>query len=520
MKDKMEKAKNKQLVNNKNLSLLGCSLFDLIDEPVISCDLDNKILLWNQGAAKKYGWEKEEVFGKEENQLLKTKSNQDFRQIKKVITKEGKWEGELIQEKSDGRKIIVWSKWVYDKDKKGNPVAIIKINNEITREKRVETALDSAYQEAEKTAIKRTVELQEANELLARIFSSTYILFAYLDPDFNFITVNKAYADAEGKSIDYFTGKNHFDLYPNQENLKIFKEVLATGKTYLCYEKLFVYPGKPGKATYWDWTLEPIKDPFGQVEGLLLCLVDVTERKLQQKELIEAERELSDAQRLSSLGTLAASIAHQLRTPLSVIKMAVFNIKRKSKNPEIAKHLENIEKKISESSHTITNLLAYSRLKQPDLEEVYLDRLLTECIKTHKKVFPKKEIVIKKDLKILKNIIFKLDFYQTKEILNNILTNAYQASPKRSTIEIRAEREKGSNFLIKFLDQGPGINKENIKRIFEPFFSSKKTGTGLGLSLVKELVDLNRGKIYVESEEGRGATVTLEFSAEDIPAYT
>jgi PAS domain S-box-containing protein len=518
-----QKRKNNFMQNkakNKQLSLFNCSLFDLIDEPVISCDLNNKILLWNQGAAKKYGWAKEAAVNKDENLLLKTKASQDFRQIKKVIKKEGKWKGELVQEKSDGRKIIVWSKWVYDKDKEGNPIAIIKINNEITRQKRVETALDSAYHEPEKMVIKRTAELQEANELLARIFSSTYILFAYLDPDFNFITVNKAYADAEGKPIDYFTGKNHFQLYPNQENLKIFKEVLATGKTYLCYEKPFIYPDQPQKVTYWDWTLEPIKDPFGQVEGLLLCLVDVTERKLQQKELIEAEKELFDAQRLSSLGTLAASIAHQLRTPLSVIKMAAFNIKRKNKNPGILKHIENIEKKISESSHTITNLLAYSRLKQPDLEEVYLDQLLTDCIKTHKEVFSKKKITIKKNLTVLRNVIFKLDSYQTKEILNNILTNAYQASTKKSTIEIRAEREKGSNFLIKFLDQGSGINKENIKRIFEPFFSSKKTGTGLGLSLVKELVDLNRGKIYVESEEGKGTTVILKLQAENIPAYT
>ncbi|MCF7916389.1 MAG: PAS domain S-box protein, partial [Candidatus Omnitrophica bacterium] len=513
MKDKAKKPKKKQVANNKKLSLLGCTLFDLIDEPVISCDLENNILLWNRGAAKKYGWKKEEAQNKNTSELLKTKANQDFRQIKKTIEKEGKWEGELVQEKSDGRKIIVWSKWVYDQDQEGNPIAIIKINNEITRQKRVESALDSAYQEAEKTAIKRTVELQEANELLARIFSSTYILFAYLDTNFNFITVNKAYADAEGKSIDYFTGKNHFDLYPNQENLKIFKKVLATGKTYLCYEKPFIYPDQPQKVTYWDWTLEPIKDPFGEVEGLLLCLVDVTERKLQQKELIETERELSDAQRLSSLGTLSASIAHQLRTPLAVIKMATFNIKRKSKNPEIAKHIENIEKKISESSHTITNLLAYSRLKQPDFEEVYLDQLLTGCIKTHQKLFSKKEIIIKKDLKSLKKVLFKLDSYQAQEIFNNILTNACQASTKESTIEVKAEKGSDSKFLVKISDQGSGINKENIKRIFEPFFSSKKTGTGLGLSLVKELVDLNRGKIDIESKEGEGTTVILEFSA-------
>ncbi|MCF7873358.1 MAG: PAS domain S-box protein [Candidatus Omnitrophica bacterium] len=504
----------------QNLILSQCRLAKLIDEPVITCDLDNKILLWNQGAEKKYGWTKEEALNKDENQLLKTKANQDFRQIKKEIKKKGKWEGELVQEKSDGRKIIAWSKWVYDRDQAGNPIAIIKINNEITHQKRMESALENAYQESEKTAIKRTIELQEANELLARIFSSTYVLFAYLDINFNFITVNKAYADAEGKSIDYFPGKNHFDLYPNQENLEIFKKVLATGKTYLCYEKPFIYPDQPQKVTYWDWTLEPIKDPFGEVEGLLLCLVDVTERKLQQKELIETEKELSGAQRLSSLGTLSASIAHQLRTPLAVIKMATFNIKRKSKNPEIAKHIENIEKKISESSHTITNLLAYSRLKQPDFEEVYLDQLLTDCIKTHQKLFSKKKIRIKRDLKSLKKVLFKLDSYQAQEIFNNILTNACQASAEKSTVEVKAEKGSDFKFLIKISDQGLGINKENIKRIFEPFFSRKKTGTGLGLSLVKELVDLNRGKINIESKEGRGTTVTLEFSAESIPART
>ncbi len=510
-------AKKDKIMNNKKLSLLDCSLFDLIDEPVVTCDLDNQVLLWNKGAEKKYGWLKKEARGKEAKRLLKTKSNKSFSQITKEIEKCGKWEGELIQEKSDGTKIIVWSKWVYDKDEEGNPIAIIKINNEITHKKRIESALENAYQESEKIAIKRTVELQEANELLARIFSSTYILFAYLDTDFNFITVNKSYADAEGRPIDYFKGKNHFDLYPNKENLKMFKQVLASGKTYIAYEKPFVYPDQPNKVTYWDWTLEPIKDSFGKVEGLLLCLVDVTERKKQQLELVEVQKKLADAQRLSSLGTLSASIAHQLRTPLAVMKMAVFNIKRKSKNPNLATHIKNIENKISESSHTITNLLAYARLRQPSFEEIYIDQLLIDSVQSVSKLYSKKKIKAEKDLQALKNVLFELDPRQLHEIVGNILDNAFQASPPQKIVKLSAKRNDNNCYSITITDNGPGIDQVNIKRVFEPFFSDKKEGTGLGLSLTKELISLNRGQIYLESKKGKGTTVAIKLPAKKIP---
>jgi PAS domain S-box-containing protein len=145
-----------------------------------------------------------------------------------------------------------------------------------------------AQQHAEDLEIRvqqRTAELVNANELLESLFSSMETSIAYLDNDFNFIRVNRAYAEADGRTPDFFIGKNHFDLYPNKENMEIFKRVVETGEPYSVYEKPFVYAEHPERGvTYWDWRLQPLKDTSGRVSGLVLSLLDVTRRKLGRQE--------------------------------------------------------------------------------------------------------------------------------------------------------------------------------------------------------------------------------------------
>ncbi|MDP1545559.1 MAG: PAS domain S-box protein [Anaerolineales bacterium] len=122
--------------------------------------------------------------------------------------------------------------------------------------------------------------LQKNNALLERIFSSTEFLIAYMDTDFNFIRVNRAYAEGDQQTPEYFVGKNHFTLYPNEENEKIFRDVLATGETYVVYAKPFVYASHPERGTtYWNWTLQPVKEADGSITGLVLSMVDVTARE-------------------------------------------------------------------------------------------------------------------------------------------------------------------------------------------------------------------------------------------------
>jgi PAS domain S-box-containing protein len=122
--------------------------------------------------------------------------------------------------------------------------------------------------------------LLQTSELLEKVFSSIDTSIAYLDPDFNFLRVNRAYAQEAGYDPNYFIGKNHFDLYPHEENRAIFTRVVETGEPYYTYEKLFVYPDQPERGeTYWDWSLQPVKDLDGKLQGVVLSLVNVTGRK-------------------------------------------------------------------------------------------------------------------------------------------------------------------------------------------------------------------------------------------------
>ncbi len=134
-------------------------------------------------------------------------------------------------------------------------------------------------------------ELMKSNEVLERFFSISDVLIAYMDADFNFIRVNQAYADTDQRPAEEFIGKNHFALFPNEENQAIFENVVKTGKAFNIVEKPFVFAEHPERGvTYWDWSLMPVKDPSGKVIALILVLNNVTERVKAQQALVESER--------------------------------------------------------------------------------------------------------------------------------------------------------------------------------------------------------------------------------------
>ena len=156
--------------------------------------------------------------------------------------------------------------------------------------------------------------LQKNYELLDRIFATTHFCIVYLDRDLNFVRVNKAYADACGHPLEFFVGKNRFDLYPGEKVEAIFRNAVATGEPYSSYGNPFQFPDQPeGGVTYWDWTLHPLRNADGAVDGLLFALLDVTERVRATQEL---ERKTALAQLLESL----ARAVNEAATPEEAMK--------------------------------------------------------------------------------------------------------------------------------------------------------------------------------------------------------
>ncbi len=141
--------------------------------------------------------------------------------------------------------------------------------------------------------------MQELKELKEVILSTTDFLIAYMDRDFNFIEVNQAYADAARRDREDFIGKNHFDLYPHEENERIFRSVVETGEPFYVYAKPFDHPDQPERGTtYWDWNLKPVKDSSGRVKGVVLSLHDVTEREKAKESLRQYKRVVEGSQDL------------------------------------------------------------------------------------------------------------------------------------------------------------------------------------------------------------------------------
>jgi two-component system nitrate/nitrite sensor histidine kinase NarX len=140
--------------------------------------------------------------------------------------------------------------------------------------------------------------LQETTQLLETILDHTTMAVAYLDTQFNFIRVNRAYARVDEREPSFFPGKNHFDLVPDAESETIFRRVVETGEPYLAYARRFEYPEHPERGvSYWDWSLVPIQDAAGTATGLVLSLMDVTKRKQAEQGAAQAAHALRESEK-------------------------------------------------------------------------------------------------------------------------------------------------------------------------------------------------------------------------------
>jgi signal transduction histidine kinase len=252
------------------------------------------------------------------------------------------------------------------------------------------------------------------------------------------------------------------------------------------------------------------EEALRQSEERFRGLAETFERQVRERteELVRVQVELERSKRLSDIGLLASTVAHELRNPLAAINMAAHNIEKKANNPDLTKHLDRIKTKIAESDQIINNLLFYSRLKPPFYECVNMCEMIQESIDAICSHVCAGVSIVRK-LDELRDLSIDADPLQVKEVLINLLSNACDAlPPKGGLIEIAGKNED-SFVEVSVTDNGNGISKETLSRIFDPFFSTKARGTGLGLPVCKQIIHYHGGQIRIESEVGKGTTVSI-----------
>jgi len=229
------------------------------------------------------------------------------------------------------------------------------------------------------------------------------------------------------------------------------------------------------------------------------------------QDLIKLNKNLEEKKRLANIGALAATVAHELRTPLGVIRAAVYNMTKKVKDHGLQKHLVNIDKKITESDRIIGNLLNYSKIRVPTQKPVNCCGLIDECLEDYKAKHNSGNMKIHKHCDCKKELMIEVDELQVRQLFANLLDNACQAysgEPGDIFLDIKCQKDE-NRLSIKIRDEGCGMPKEDQNAVFEPFFTTRAHGTGLGLALCKQIVNLHGGFINITSEEGIGTTVLI-----------
>jgi signal transduction histidine kinase len=245
------------------------------------------------------------------------------------------------------------------------------------------------------------------------------------------------------------------------------------------------------------------------VIGRLIIMDDITER-------VELESQLSQADKLSSIGLLAAGVAHEVNTPLAVISSyAQMLSKQLHGDPQKSGLMEKITRQTFRASEIVNNLLNFSRTSGTEFGEVDVNKVIHDTLALLEHQFKTTRIQVDNELSDHLPTIHG-NAGRLQQVFLNLFLNAKDAMPEGGTLRIASSN--GEAVSVKVSDTGSGIAQEHIQRIYDPFFTTKAApregqgkGTGLGLSVTYGIIQEHAGKIRVESRAGEGTTFYLDF---------
>ena len=402
--------------------------------------------------------------------------------------------------------------------------AELKFNREL---KLVEQSLQEANNLLEERVARRTEELSDSNtklkqeiaerkqieELLRRHFqviqqSPVAIIITDLNGNIEF--VNPKFTDYCGYTYEEVIGQNSRILKSTVTSPDIHKqlwETITAGKTWngeLCNRK------KNGEL-YWEYAkILPFKDQDGTITSYMAFKEDITKNKLLEDKLLQSRK-------LETIGQIASGVAHEVRNPLNAILSiteALFREKEIETNPEFVPYIQHIRTQVNRLANLMNELLELGKpISAANLQPL---SLLEHCRETMDlwKISgsaENRQVVFTTEQDAAVTLV-TVDSSKLQQVIFNLLENAGHYNPAESTISLHlAGTAPGSGMaIVRITDSGPGIPEENLSRIFDPFYSNRRGGTGLGLSLVKHFIENMGGSVRIwNNDPPPGCTAEL-----------
>jgi PAS domain S-box-containing protein len=361
--------------------------------------------------------------------------------------------------------------------------------------------------------LERQVGTQQ--EFLQAVSNDSADAIIGLDPHYHIIFWNKgAEAIFEYPTLEILHKRITVLTPPGSERRKRLRRLLAQVRRDRYLRNIeTVLTTKSGRDVPVDVTLSTIRDQEGKLIGYSSVIRDISERKRLEEKVLQAER-------LATVGRMAAKVAHDIRNPLSSISLnvellgdEVANLSQAS-NEEIRELLNSIASEVDRLAQMSEEYLEFARIPKLKLQPTDANQLFAELVKRSSLELAAKGITLSTRYQEGLPLI-KVDRAQMYRALQNLLRNAIEAMPNGGVLTLSTERD-GDCVLMRVADTGVGIEEQELPKIFEPFHSTKEFGTGLGLTITRHVVEEHGGAVSCRSKVGVGTEFTIVLPVSEV----
>ena len=346
---------------------------------------------------------------------------------------------------------------------------------------------------------------------LATIFHTAPVGLAFVDTGLRYLSINDFLAEIYGQPTSAHIGRTVLQVLPHLADTiePLYRRVIETGQPVVDVEVHGLTASPPGNERSWLVGYHPVKDPGGGILGVITVVQEITECKRAE----ETRQALMHASRLALVGELTASIAHEINQPLGAIlsnadAAEMLLESSPSSLDEVRQILDDIRKDDLRASEVIRRLRSLLRKRELETQLLDFNEIASEVLTLVRAETRRRGVVVETDLAVNLPAV-RGDKVHLQQVLLNLLLNGMEAMaevPGAKRLSVRTAWNENGGVEFAVVDAGTGIPPDRLPRLFEPFFSTKKEGMGLGLSISRSLVEAHGGRIWGENNPSGGAT--------------
>jgi PAS domain S-box-containing protein len=484
------------------------SIMKSVADPIVLTDLDNQILLQNRRAEELFSGSANAGEGKRRALKMNDLLFSAYLSSATVSSSEVIQRDITLVDPIEGSDIHFEVISTPAANARGEPLGLVSIFRDVTD-----------LREANEELARNFVKLQQAEaesrrerDRLDLIIENVGHPIVVCDSAGNFILFNRR-AELLFQENKSFNSSASTAVRTNAVKLTSFISTLASASETGRQAEIELIDPEDGRALPMEITAREVLDATGQVTAVVSILHDLTEiRELERRRV---EQQLFESEKLAAVGRLAASIAHEVNNPLEAIKNALYLMQSGPEGDKNSRFLEIARKETERVSHIIRQMLGFAR-RPGEVDWVDVNQLLEETLVLMEKRMRQLRIHVARSFdESLPMIRARAD--QLRQVFLNLILNAQQAIKGEGQITIttsRYEQALQPSIVVQLSDSGVGIAEDDLARIFDPFFSTGKKGTGLGLWVTQDIVRQHGGRIEVSSEIGRGTVFSIVLQVE------